>query len=187
MKTGRSIQNDQDLVVLVNERDEPVGAAEKNEVHNTDTPLHRGLSVFLFDDKGRVLVQRRALQKKTWPGVWSNSCCGHPLPGEAYEQAAVREVGEELGLAIQKLRKVSDYRYRFERDGVWENEICPVFIGRAVGEVRPDPSEVCDHKWIKWNEFRQELKDDNKRRWSEWCKEEAELVDQLLVKRDFSF
>ncbi len=167
-------------VVLVDEMDRPIGTAAKNEVHTAHTPLHRGLSVFLFDNNGKVLVQQRALRKQTWPGVWSNSCCGHPQPGETYDQAVLREVKEELGLEIQDLKKVSDYRYLFERDGMVENEICPVFMGTAVGEVTLDPSEVADYKWMKWEDFKQALKDDSDGTWSEWCKEEATLVDKLL-------
>jgi isopentenyl-diphosphate delta-isomerase len=176
--------NDNELVVLVDENDNELGVMEKSKVHTAKTPLHRGLSVFLFDDKSRVLVQRRALHKKTWPGVWSNSCCGHPQPGEAYIDAARREVKEELGLEVEGLHKVSDYRYRFERNRVVENEICPVFAGVGVGQVRPEPSEVMDYKWMKWEEFRRVLKEDDKGAWSEWCKEEAELVQQQGVKVD---
>jgi len=170
------MNNQNELVVLVNEKDEELGVMEKVKVHTAKTPLHRGLSVFLFDKKGRVLVQRRAMHKLTWPGVWSNSCCGHPLPGEAYIDAARREVKEELGIEIEELRKVADYRYTFTRNGIVENEVCPVFIGKAAGEVKLDPSEVMDWKWMEWNELLAELKADKVGKWSEWCKEEVELV-----------
>jgi len=169
-----------ELIVLVNEEDEELGTLPKSKVHHKNTPLHRGLSVFLFDDSGRVLVQQRSESKITWPGVWSNSCCGHPQPGEGYEKAAIREVKEELGLDVSDFKKVSDYRYRFERDGVVENEICPVFMGKAVGEVKVDKQEVKDYKWMKWEEFGKELKEDREGKWSEWCKEEVSLVDRLV-------
>lgn len=172
--------NEEELVVLVDEKDLPLGTAKKNEVHNTGTPLHRGLSVFIFDDKGKVLVQKRALNKKTWPGVWSNSCCGHPLPGEGYKQAARREVKEELGLEVENLKKVSDYRYKFKKDGVVENEICPVFMGRAKGKINLDTNEVADYKWMNWNDFKKELLIDKNGKWSEWCKEEVVFVDKAL-------
>jgi isopentenyl-diphosphate delta-isomerase type 1 len=115
----------QDVVVLVDEQDNELGIMPKALVHTDKTPLHRAFSVFLFDESGKVLVTQRALTKTTWPGIWSNSCCGHPAPGESYEAAIVRRVGQELGTAISSLEKVSDYRYRFERDGVVEHEICP--------------------------------------------------------------
>jgi isopentenyl-diphosphate delta-isomerase len=167
-----------DLVVLVNEQDEVVGTMKKSLVHTDKTPLHRGLSVFVFDENGRVIVQQRALHKKTWPGVWSNSCCGHPLPGETYETAARREVREELGIELTDLEKVSDYRYRFERNGIVENEICPVLRGKAVGEVKLDPAEAADWKWIEWDEWMKVLNEDKlgaEGIWSEWCKEEVRL------------
>jgi isopentenyl-diphosphate delta-isomerase len=172
--------NEQELVVLVNENDEPMGTMRKDKVHNKNTPLHRGLSVFLFDKQGKVLVQQRARHKLTWPGVWSNSCCGHPKPKESYEKAALREVKEELGLEVKDFIKVSDYRYRFKRIGVVENEICPVFMGIASGEVRLDPNEVADFKWMEWNEFREELTKDGVGKWSEWCKEEVGLVERKI-------
>jgi isopentenyl-diphosphate Delta-isomerase len=111
--------------------------------------------------------------------VWSNSVCGHPLPGEAYIDAARREVKEELGIEVKDLRKVFDYQYRFERNGVVENEICPVFMGTAKGEVKLDPSEVMDWKWMKWEELLEALKNDKDGVWSEWCKEEVELVEKV--------
>jgi isopentenyl-diphosphate delta-isomerase len=173
------MNNDEELVVLVDETDTPIGTMRKSEVHTDKTPLHRGLSVFIFNDNGQVMVQQRAMHKKTWPGVWSNSCCGHPGPGEGYREAAIREVKEELGVEVEELVKVSDYRYRFSRNGVVENEICPVFAGKAVGEVKLDPGEVMDYRWMEWEDFRDELKKDKAGAWSEWCKEEVELVEKF--------
>jgi isopentenyl-diphosphate delta-isomerase len=169
-----------DFVVLVDKQDNELGVIEKLIAHNDNTPLHRGLSVYLFNDKNQVIVQQRADCKKTWPGVWSNSCCGHPKPGESYIDAARREVQEELGIKIYDLRKVSDYKYTFERNGIVENEICPVFKGIARGEVALDPSEVKDWKWIDWDEWMEVLKTDKPGAegvWSEWCKEEVLLLD----------
>jgi len=152
---------------------------KKSRAHNNQTPLHRGLSVYVFnEDKSQVVVQRRALHKITWPGVWSNSCCGHPLPGESYQEAAIREVKEELGIDLKDFRKVSDYRYRFERGGIVENEICPVFEGKIVGEISLDPNEVMDWKWVNWDEWMEVLAADKpgpEGIWSEWCKEEVKL------------
>jgi isopentenyl-diphosphate delta-isomerase len=170
-----------DPVVLVDEDDRELGTLPKRLVHSKNTPLHRGLSVFIFDNTGRVIVQQRAFSKKTWPGVWSNSCCGHPLPGETYEQAAIRKVREELGIEVKGLEKVADYRYRFERDGVVEHEICPIFVAFVDGDVEPDPLEVHDWKWIAWEVWMHLLDEDklgSEGEWSEWCKEEVVLVDQ---------
>jgi isopentenyl-diphosphate delta-isomerase len=163
-------------VVLVDEEDRELGVMAKDKVHGKDTPLHRAFSLFLFNDQSEVLVQQRAKTKKTWPGVWSNSCCGHPLPEESYEQAIERRVGYELGCRVKELEKVSDYRYRFERDGVVENEVCPVFMGEIDGDLMVNSGEVEEVKWVKWEEWLEELRIDDVGKWSEWCKEEAELV-----------
>lgn len=170
-----------DLVVLVDEMDNQVGVMDKSRVHHKNTPLHRAFSVFIYRpspkaSERQVLVQRRALSKKTWPGVWSNSCCGHPLPGESYEAAVKRRGRYELGVEIKDLKKVADYRYRFERDGVVENEICPVFVAKIVGGVKPNFDEVEEIKWVGWEEFLNELKTDKTNKWSEWCKEEVKLI-----------
>ncbi len=165
----------EELVVLVDEHDNELGTTLKSQVHTDKTPLHRAFSIFLFDRDGRVLVTQRALTKKTWPGIWSNSCCGHPAPGEPYERAIERRVGEELGCRVQGIEKVSDYRYRFERDGVMENEICPVYRGVILGEVNSNPTEVHDWKWMKWNAFLDALRSDQDNVWSPWAKEEVGL------------
>ena len=146
---------DADLVVLVDEAGREVGTADRLSVHGPDTPLHRAFSLYLFDDHGRVLITRRALSKTTWPGVWTNACCGHPRPGEALTDAARRRLGEELGLTVSDLEVVlPDFRYRaVDASGVVEHELCPVLVGRAQGELRPDPTEVAEHAWVAWEDL----------------------------------
>ena len=95
-----TVASDEDLVELVDESGGVIGQAARKTVHHTRTPRHRAFSVYLVDDAGRVLLTRRALTKITWPGVWSNSCCGHPRPGEADVEAIRRRVGEELGVEV---------------------------------------------------------------------------------------
>ncbi|PRC44323.1 hypothetical protein C6A85_000000100825, partial [Mycobacterium sp. ITM-2017-0098] len=100
-------------VVLLDDSGRTVGAAAKVSVHNTDTPLHLGFSCYLFDDDGRVLLTRRALEKKTWPGVWTNSFCGHPGPGESVAAAVHRRGREELGARLVDVDCVlPEFRYR---------------------------------------------------------------------------
>jgi isopentenyl-diphosphate delta-isomerase len=138
-----------DLVVLVSEAGEPVGSAPKADVHGAATPLHLAFSCHVHDDEGRVLVTRRALTKHTWPGVWTNSFCGHPAPGEPWEDAVRRHARLELGLELRDLHVVlPDFRYRAEdATGVVENEVCPVFRARADGDLAPAPGEVLEHAW----------------------------------------
>ncbi|BBX18331.1 isopentenyl-diphosphate delta-isomerase [Mycolicibacterium duvalii] len=145
-----------ELVVLVDDAGRTIGSAPKSEVHHSSTPLHLAFSCYLFDDTGRVLLTRRALHKRTFAGVWTNSCCGHPAPGEAIEDAVARRVREELGLDVAELRcALPDFRYyAVAADGVVENELCPVYCARAVGPVQPNPDEVMDYVWVEWEQLR---------------------------------
>jgi geranylgeranyl diphosphate synthase, type I len=146
---------DDDLVVLVNTAGTPIGTAPRLAVHTTDTPLHLAFSCYLFDDDDRLVLTRRALGKKTWPGVWTNSCCGHLRPGEGTEAAVRRRVQEELGVRIDRLIEVlPDFRYRaVDYSGIVEHELCPVFVGSFAGELAPDPAEVMDHRTIDWEDL----------------------------------
>ncbi len=104
-----------------------------------------------------MLLTRRALGKATWPGVWTNSCCGHPRPGEDVGAAVVRRVGEELGLQVELVRPLlPDYRYTArDAGGIVENEVCPVYLARATTLApEPDPAEVMEHRWISWAALR---------------------------------
>ncbi len=168
----------EELVVLVDDNNHPIGFAPKEEIHNNNTPLHRGFSVFLFNPKGQLLLQQRAKHKKTWGGVWSNSCCGHPLPEEENLEAVRRRLNYELGLNEVKLQEVlPHYRYKFENNGVWENEICPVFVGFTNEEPTPNPEEVENIKWVNWQDFLAEVKN-SPENYSPWAVEEAKLLTQ---------
>ena len=164
-----------ELVVLLDEAGRAVGTADKADVHDSDTPLHLAFSVHLFDEGGRVLVTRRALTKQTFPGVWTNSCCGHPAPGEDLADAVRRRVRQELGTDVTDLRLVLPaFRYRAEQDGIVENEMCPVFVGSTQGPVDPDPSEVDSVSWEPWADFRSGVLDGT-RPVSVWCR--AQVVE----------
>lgn len=141
----------EDVVVLLDAEGQPCGTAPRATVHGVQTPLHLAFSTYLFDDDGRVLMTRRALQKLTWPGVWTNACCGHPRPGEAFEDAIVRRVAQELGATVSDVRIVlPDFRYEaVDASGIRENEICPVFAATVTGPLDPDPTEVMDHRWVE--------------------------------------
>ena len=142
-----------DAVVLLSEHGRPIGTAPRLGVHTDDTPLHLAFSSYLFDADGRLLITRRALAKRTWPGVWTNSCCGHPRPDEDGEQAVRRRVRQELGVEIDDLTLVlPEFRYRAVDDGgVVENELCPVWVGRIdPAGVYPDPDEIAACEWVPW-------------------------------------
>ena len=166
-----------ELIVLVDDEGTPIGTMPKPLVHHGETPLHRAFSAYLFDDDGRLLVTRRAADKQTFPGMWTNTVCGHPGPDEADAAAIARRAAFELGLAVTDLRPaLPGYRYRAEFRGVVENEICPVYVGRFTGSPAPDPTEVAEWELLDWVAFRrrQETEGDA---WSPWCREQARLIE----------
>ena len=143
-------------VVLVDQSGRPSGSMPKSEVHTADTPLHLAFSVYVFDGTDRLLVTRRALSKVTWPGVWTNSCCGHVQPGEAPVDAARRRLRQELSLEPTSLRVVlPEFAYRATSpEGIVENELCPVFVAQVDQDPSVDPDEVVEWTWTGWDAFR---------------------------------
>lgn len=139
----------EDLVVLLHPDGTPSGTAPRATVHDAATPLHLAFSCHVLDGRGRLLMTRRALTKRTWPGVWTNSYCGHPRPGEPVEDAVVRYARRELGVDVGDLAPLlPDFRYRaVDASGVVEHEVCPVFVARTDAEVRPAADEVAELVW----------------------------------------
>ena len=148
-----------DDVVLVDATGSPVGTAPRASVHDTDTPLHLAFSCYVTDGAGQVLLTRRALGKRTWPGVWTNSCCGHPRPGEPLTDAIRRRLVDELGLEVGALTCVlPDFAYRAtDASGVVENEVCPVYVAQTHpgSSVSPDAAEVMEWEWVPWSSLGQ--------------------------------
>src|SRR3954447_4163599 len=144
------MESGEELVVLLDEDARPIGTAPKADVHTTETPLHLAFSCHVRNDEGRILVTRRALGKRTWPGVWTNSFCGHPGPGEDMDDAVLRRARQELGIELDGLQlALPDFRYRaVDASGIVEYEVCPVYVARVRGGVSPDPDEVMDWTWV---------------------------------------
>jgi isopentenyl-diphosphate Delta-isomerase len=170
--------NTEELVVLVDEQNNVLGTTPKANVHSAQTPLHRAFSSFIFNRKGELLLQQRSHTKKTWPLVWSNSCCGHPAPGERNVDAAKRRLKDELGLESSDIREVAPYRYCFTRYGVMENEICPILVGTVDQEPVLNPNEVEAIRWMPWKDFVEEIHA-HPENWSEWCVEEVAILESL--------
>ncbi|RLP67551.1 isopentenyl-diphosphate Delta-isomerase [Mycetocola reblochoni] len=139
-----------EMVVLLDESGAPAGTALKAEVHTSNTPLHLAFSCYLLDRTGRLLVTRRALTKRTWPGVWTNSFCRHPGPGENNADAVRRRAGQELGTSIEAVtERLPDFRYRaVDASGTVEHELCPVFTAIVDRDIAPSVDEIMDWDWV---------------------------------------
>jgi isopentenyl-diphosphate delta-isomerase len=140
----------EDLVVLLDSAGQPCGTADRRTVHDVDTPLHLAFSCYLVNRDNEILMTRRALAKRTWPGVWTNSCCGHPQPGEPMADAIERRVTQELGVRATRIGVVlPDFRYQaVDASGIRENEVCPVYVATIEGALAPDQDEVMEHRWV---------------------------------------
>lgn len=141
---------DVDHVVLLDEEGREIGTALKSSVHGPDTALHLAFSCHVLNADGQVLVTRRALGKATWPGVWTNSFCGHPRPAEAMLAAVQRRGEHELGVTLHDIDiALPLFRYRAtDASGIVEHEVCPVYIARTRDEPVLNPSEVVDARWV---------------------------------------
>ena len=139
-------------VILVNELDEQIGTLEKIKAHELGL-LHRAFSVFIFNDKGEMLLQQRALSKYHSGGLWTNSCCSHPRPNEQSLDAAVRRLQEELGFTTP-LKKIFDFQYNAPFDnGLTEHEFDHVFAGNFTGKITPNCDEVQDFIYLPIDEI----------------------------------
>ena len=165
-----------DYIVLVNSKNKSLGTMPKLKAHSKNTPLHRGFSLFLFNSKKELLLQQRSHKKKTWPLEWSNSVCGHPKLKESPIDAAKRRLSFELGINNAEIyMALADYRYKVEKDGIVENEICPVMIGFTNESPKINPNEVEAIRWISWKKWLLEVKN-NPGNYSPWCVEETKLL-----------
>ncbi len=166
-------------VILLDEAGNPVGTADKATVHHADTPLHLAFSSYVFDTAGRLLLSQRAWAKKTWPGIWTNSCCGHPAVGEVVTDSVRRRLRDELGLEVGDVDLVLPrFRYRaVMADGIVENEMCPVFRVITDAEPVPNPDEVATVQWAAWSDV---LTDSDLRgSLSPWCQLQLNELDRL--------
>ena len=131
-------------VILVDEQDKAIGTMEKMEAHRKGI-LHRAFSVFIFDKKGRMLLQQRAAQKYHGGLLWSNACCSHPFPEELINDAAQRRLNEELGFTTS-LKEIFSFTYKAEvENNLIEHEYDHVFAGEYDSAVYPNAEEVADY------------------------------------------
>jgi isopentenyl-diphosphate delta-isomerase type 1 len=135
-------------LICVDEKDQPLGFEEKDECHRKGL-LHRAIHVLVFNSKGDLLLQKRSLGKKTYPGRWTSSCSGHVSRGESYEEAARRELREEIGIAAEMRES-----FKFYDDNPIDREIAKVFVARHEGPFNIDNDEVDGAKFFSMDEVR---------------------------------
>lgn len=166
-----------EYIVLLDDELHEIGTAPKLASHHLHTPLHKAFSCYIFDENGRFLVTQRALSKKVWPGVWTNSVCGHPGPGESFEDAIARRAADELGMTVKSITLLlPDYRYVTPPyDGVIENEFCPVFAARLVATSAVNSEEVEEYKWVAWDDYSADIRS-NPDKYSYWAKDQLKKL-----------
>ncbi len=167
-------------VVLVDKNDNVLGFKEKLATHKIPVPLHRAISIVIFNNnKSEMLITKRAKVKPTWGGFWTNTVCSHPYPGETYQKAAERRLYEELGFKT-KLKKVFSFIYGAKMDNnVWgEHELDHVFVGKYKGPVCPNPVEVAGYEWVRMIDLKKDLKK-NPKKYTPWFK----VILQKLFER----
>lgn len=164
---------DKNDIILVDEQDEEVGSGEKMSVHKTGL-LHRAFSIFVFNDKGEMMLQRRALDKYHSAGLWSNTCCSHPRPGEKTMDSAHRRLREEMGFDCD-LSEKSSLTYKANLGDLFEHEFDHIIFGKYDDEPKLNKDEVCDWKWIGVNEVKKDVLD-NPNRYTYWFKAALEKI-----------
>lgn len=153
-------------VVLVDEQDRELGKADIYEAHKGKGLKHRALSVILcrkVNGKLELLHQQRAETKPVFKLLWSNTCCTNLRPGDEYLSRAVSRLDEEMGINIEqeKLRILYQFSYEVADEvnlGWCENELDTVLVGEWNGEVKVNPDEATDYKWIEWGELQKDIK-----------------------------
>jgi len=137
----------EEQVILVDTADQEIGLAEKLQAHR-EGKLHRAFSIFVFNSQAKLLLQKRARTKYHSGGLWSNTCCSHPRPGEPVEHAAHRRLREEMGFDCA-LREIFSFTYHMKLDNdLAEHEYDHVFLGTFDGKPAPNPADVDAWKWI---------------------------------------
>lgn len=145
---NRIVSYDSEELILVDSNDNEIGSSSKANCHDGDGILHRAFSLFLFSDRGELLLQRRSAGKRLWPMYWSNTCCSHPRRGEDMPTATRRRLAEELGIEadLEFVYKFS-YQARFGKDGS-ENELCWVYLGRCGDTPKPNETEISATRFV---------------------------------------
>ncbi len=168
------------MLILVDPEDTILGYEEKRACHEGEGQLHRAFSIFIFNSKKELLMQRRSEEKPLWPGYWSNSVCSHPRKGETVVEATNRRIIEEIGISAP-LRYLFKFQYqaRFGSIGS-ENELCSVFYGFSDEPVVPNREEISEHRFVSIAELNRDL-EANQGIYTPWFKIEwRRIQDEYL-------
>lgn len=172
---------DSEQLILVDAEDRETGFASKTDCHDGRGLLHRAFSLFIFNDRGELLLQQRSAAKRLWPGYWANSCCSHPRRGEDMRQATQRRLAQELGLHCA-LRYLFKFTYQADYQGLGaEHELCWVYIGHASAPVRANANEIAAWRYISPDDLDQEIAT-HPDRFTPWLK-----LEWQHLRRDFKF
>lgn len=174
---NRVVSSEAEELILVDADDRETGYITKSDAHDGDGRLHRAFSLFLFNENGELLLQKRASSKRLWPGYWSNSCCSHPRRGETMDVATRRRLRDELNVAAEL-----EFVYKFSYTASFgaagsENELCHVFLGRIHEAVRANDHEVDSTRFLAVNELERELSE-NPDTFTPWFRLEWEMLSE---------
>ncbi len=174
-EADRIVSSEAEELILVDRDDNETGYLSKGRCHDGDGILHRAFSLFLFDDRGRLLLQQRATGKRLWAGYWSNSCCSHPRRGESMPVATARRLRDELNVSAE-LEFIYKFAYQadFGEAGA-EHELCHVYLGRHSGIVQPNSSEIDAVRFVTADELEREF-DAEPERFTPWFKLEWQTL-----------
>jgi isopentenyl-diphosphate Delta-isomerase len=165
-------------IILVNENDEQIGTIEKMEAHR-QAMLHRAFSVFIFNAKGEMLLQQRAINKYHSGGLWTNACCSHPKPGQETLVAAEMRLYEEMGFTV-KLKKIFEFTYKTEfENGLTEYEFDHVYAGMYDGFISPQKEEVSDYCYKSISQIKESL-ESHPLKYTAWFRIAFPLLEKFL-------
>ena len=168
----------EERVILVDQEDNELGTEEKMKAHE-QALLHRAFSIFIFNSKGELLLQKRAEGKYHCPGLWTNTCCSHPRPGESLEEAVQRKLKQEMGFTTP-LKEAFTFIYKVSfENGLTEHELDHVFLGTFDGNPEPNPEEVGEWKWISPEKLKEDVQE-HPEKYTHWFKTS---LDKVLANR----
>lgn len=169
------VSSDNEELILVDANDQEIGFRSKGSCHDNDGLLHRAFSLFVFNEAGELLLQRRAADKRLWPLYWSNSCCSHPRRGEEMSDAIHRRLFQELRIR-SKLRYLYKFQYQADFGDLGsERELCWVYAGVSNDRVRPNSNEIASWRYVSPTDLDNELVQ-HPDRFTPWFKLEWPLV-----------